>query len=96
MHVMMQFYCVMVTSMFRPLMWPIFMVIYLRTRIITIKMCLNHFAVLRNHIILTRSCVVSSYCRVIQTHFNCKCHMDVIWVATVKAVMYLLQYLRIC
>jgi len=92
----MHFYYVMVTSTFRPIMWPVFRVISLRIRIITTKACLNHFTVLRNHIILTRSYMVSSYCRVIQTHFNCKCHVDVIWLAAVKAVMCLLHYLMNC
>ena len=40
--------------------------------------------------------MVSSYCRMIQTHFNCKCYMDVIWLAAVKAVMNLLHNLRNC
>jgi hypothetical protein len=40
--------------------------------------------------------MVSSYCGVIQTHFNYKCYMDFIWLAAVEAVMNLLHYLRNC
>ena len=46
-----------------------------------VTQCLNHYAtlghtVLRNYIILTRNFMVSSYCGLIQTHFNYKCYMS--------------------